>query len=114
MCRSNAQSSLDRYTDFIIKSIQNGLTQSTIVRKLVELGYVGTFTNARSFICKVAAVNDLEIRKYSNGSSKYNDDGIKKGDIDYITRKGISPYLWMYGELIRKHRDYLWKQMSIL
>lgn len=114
LCRSNVRSSLDRYTDFIIKSIQSGLTQSTIARKLAKLGYAGTFTNARSFICKVAAVNDLEIRKYSNGSSKYNDDGSKKIDIHYITRKGIFQYLWMYGELTREHRDYLWKQIPIL
>ena len=62
----------------------------------------------------MAATNDLEIRKYSNGSSKYNDDGSKKIDIDYITRKGIFQYLWMNGELSREHRDYLWKQMPIL
>ena len=114
LCRSNVRSSLDRYTDFIIKSIQSGLTQSTIAKKLAELGYAGTFTNARSFICKVAAANDLEIRKYSNGSSKYNDDESKKMDIDYITRKGIFQYLWMNGELTQEHRDYLWKQMPIL
>lgn len=114
LCRSNVRSSLDRYTDFIIKSIQSGLTQSTIARKLSELGYNGTLANARSFICKIAAANDLEIRKYSNGSSKYNDDGSKKIDVDYITRKGIFQYLWMNGELTQKHRDYLWKQMPIL
>lgn len=33
LCRSNVRSSLDRYTDFIIKSIQSGLTQSTIAKK---------------------------------------------------------------------------------
>lgn len=38
-CRSNVHGSLERYTDFIIKSIQSGLTQSTIARKLADLGY---------------------------------------------------------------------------
>jgi len=114
LCRSNVRSSLDRYTDFIVKSIQSGLTQSAIARKLAELGYTGTFTNVRSFICKVAAANDLEIRKYNNGSSKYNEDGSKKVDIDYITRKGIFQYLWMNGELTQDHRDYLWEQMPVL
>lgn len=114
LCRSNVRSSLDKYTDFIIKSIQSGLTQSTIARKLAALGYAGTFTNVRSFICKVAVANNLEIRKYNNSSSKYNDDGSKKTDIDYITRKGIFQYLWMNGELSQEHKDYLWKQMPIL
>lgn len=50
-CRSNVHGSLERYTDFIIKSIQSGLTQSTIARKLADLGYAGTSTNARQYIC---------------------------------------------------------------
>ena len=57
LCRSNVHGSLERYTDFIIKSIQSGLTQSTIARKLADLGYAGTSTNARQYICKVAYAN---------------------------------------------------------
>lgn len=114
LCHSNVHGSLERYTDFIIKSIQSGLTQSAIARKLADLGYAGTSANARQYICKVAAVNGLELRKYCSGSSKYNDDGSKKPDIDYITRKGIFNYLWMNGELTQAHRNYIWKQMPIL
>lgn len=114
LCRSSVRSPLDTYIDFIIKSIQSGLTQSAIARKLAELGYDGTFTNARLFICKVATANNLEIKKYRNGSCKYNDDGNKKINIDYITRKGIFRYLWMNGELSLEHRDYLWNQTPIL
>lgn len=114
LCRSNTHSVLEKYTDFIIKSIQSGLTQSAIARKLSDLGYSGTSTNAREYICKVASVNNLEIRKYCSGSTKYNDDGSQKPDIDYITRKGIFNYLWMNGELTQTHRDYLWKQMPVL
>lgn len=70
LCRSI----LDKYTDFIIKSIQSGLTQYAVARKLACLGY----TRGRAFICKVVVANNLEFRKYSNGLSKYNDDGSKK------------------------------------
>lgn len=114
LCHSNVHGSLERYTDFIIKSIQSGLTQSAIARKLADLGYAGTSANARQYICKVATVNGLELRKYCIGSAKYNDDGSKKPDVDYITRKGIFNYLWMNGELTKKHKDFLWKQMPIL
>lgn len=114
LCHSNVHGSLERYTDFIIKSIQSGLTQSAIARELADSGYAGTSTNARQYICKIAYVNGLEIKKYSNGSAKYSDDGGKKAKTDYITRKGIFNYLWMNGELTRTHRDFLWNQMPIL
>ena len=37
LCTSNVRSSLDRYTDFIINSIQSGLTQSTIAKNLADM-----------------------------------------------------------------------------
>ncbi|MFW5669441.1 MAG: hypothetical protein ACOCM4_09380 [Acetivibrio ethanolgignens] len=75
LCHSNVHGSLERYTDFIIKSIQRGLTQSAISGKLADWGYAGTSTNGRQYICKVASVNGFEIRKYCNGLAKYKDDG---------------------------------------
>lgn len=114
LCCSNVHSELEKYTDVTIKSIQSGLTQSAIARKLSGMGYSGTSTYARQYICKVASENNLEIQKYCSSSSKYNDDGSRKPDIDYINRKGIFNYLWMNGELTQAHRDYLWEQMPVL
>ena len=114
LCHSNAHGSLEKYTSFIIENIQNGFTQSAIARKLAEQGYAGTLANARQYICKVAAENNLEIRKYCNSSAKYNADGSQKTEIDYITWKGIFNYLWMNGELTQTHREFLWKQIPLL
>lgn len=114
LCHSNAHGALEKYTGFIIENIQNGLTQSAIARRLAEIGYAGTSTNARQYICKVATENNLEIRKYCNGSKKYNADGSPKRDIDHITRKGIFNYLWMNGELTQPHREFIWKQIPLL
>jgi len=115
LCRSNATGSpLDKYTDLIVHDIKSGFTQSTIAKKLKALGYEGTLTNARMYIGKVASANGLEIRKYCNGSVLYNEDGSKKAEFDYITRKGIFQYLWMDGDLTEAHRDHLWKEMPVL
>lgn len=114
LCRSNVHGYLERYSNFIIKSIQSGLTQTAIARKLKKLGYTGTLANARQYTRKIATLSGLQITKYNNGQTKYNDDGSKKQELDYITRKGIFNYLWMNGELTAKHRDFLWRQIPIL
>jgi hypothetical protein len=114
LCRSNVHGHMERYTDFIIKGIQSGLTQSAIARQLADLGYGGTSTNARRYVCMVAEANGLEIAKYSNVQARYKDDGSKKPEMDYIKRKGIFNYLWMNGELTQNHRDYLWEQFPVL
>lgn len=114
LCRSNKHGCLDGYKDFIMKSIQSGLTQSTIARQLTTMGYTGTITNARQYICAVAIQSGLDISKYSNTQAKYDDDGNAKPKVDYITRKGIFNYLWMNGELTMEHHDYLWEQLPVL
>jgi transposase len=114
LCRSKVNGQLESYTDFIIKSIKSGMTQSVIARELINLGYTGTCTNARRHICRVAEINDLELSKYRRRPSQYNDRGEKNPKLDYITRKGIFNYIWMNGELTSEHRNHLWKQFPIL
>ena len=114
LCRSNKHGCLEGYQDFIIKSIQKGLTQSAIARELTSLGYTGTISNARQYICTIALQYGIEISKYSNRKARYNDDGTLKPKLDYITRKGIFNYLWMNTELTQAHHDYLWQQLPIL
>lgn len=114
LCRSNKHGCLEGYKDFIIKSIQSGLTQSTIAKQLTTMGYTGTITNARQYIRTVADQFGLDISKYSNTHAKYDADGNAKPKVDYITRKGIFNYLWMNGELTREHHDYLWEHLPVL
>lgn len=114
LCRSNRHGSLEDYKDIIIKNIQCGMTQSSIARHLKENGYTGTMTNARLYICSVAAQYGLEISKYCGTAIKCNDAGKQKPKADYVTRKGIFNYLWMEGSLEQHHHDFLWKEYSVL
>lgn len=59
------------------------------------MGYTGTVSNARQYICSAARAYGLEIAKYSNACP----EGVKatakgrKPKPDYITRKGIFNHL---------------------
>ena len=114
LCRSNKQGNLDGYKDIIIKSIRNGMTQSSIARHLKESGYTGTSSNARQYICRVAAQYGLEISRYRNTKNRPDDAVEQKPKADYITRKGIFNYLWMDGRLERHHHEFLWEEYPVL
>lgn len=114
LCRSNKQGKLDEYKDIVIKSIQKGMTQSSIARHLKESGYTGTSSNARQYICCVAAQYGLEISKYRNTRIQSDDAVERKSKADYITRKGIFNYLWMNGRLERHHHEFLWEEYPVL
>lgn len=116
LCRSNRQGVLDVFKDFILKEIQKGMTQVAIIRELREMGYTGTATNARQYICSAAKQYGLEIAKYRNASSKCMETANigQKHKADYITRKGIFNHLWMGMELTSWHHRQLWQKYPVL
>ena len=60
LCRSQKKSCLHSQKDFILKSLQNGLTQAEIIRQLIKLGYKKTNTAARTYmnqLCEEYEIN---------------------------------------------------------
>ena len=116
LCRSNRKGALEVFKDFIVKAIQKGMTQSSIARELIGMGYTGTATNARQYICYAARQYGLEIAKYSNVSSKCKETTNigQKHKADYITRKGIFNHLWMGMGLTSWHHSQLWQEYPVL
>lgn len=114
LCRSNKRSALADKTDAIITDIKNGMTASEIAKKFKNAGALYTESNIRQFISKVAKENALAISKYVGTGSKYNKDGSRKPDKEYVTRKGIFNHLWMNIPLSDSHHEALWKKYKIL
>lgn len=93
LCRSNKHSQLESCTDYIIKSIKDGLTASNIAKNLQADGYQYTLSNIRLYVTKLAEQYRLELSKYYRTTAKYDQNGEKKPQVDYITRKGIFNHL---------------------
>ena len=102
LCRIKKHSSLDGYTDYIVKEIMEGKTASTIAKQLKESGENTTLSNIRDFIRRISIQYGLEISKYCDTSSKYTEDGSKKKQRCYVTRKGIFNYLYIFIERYKK------------
>lgn len=117
LCRSSHRSELDKYTDYIIRNIQEGKTKSKIADELAEMGYSKSKGNAMQFISGVAKRYGLKVRKYRsvcNDAHQNKETKRNKTSHERITRKGIFNYLWMGGELSGKHHSYLWKEYPVL
>lgn len=116
LCRNNRHGVLEGFKDFIIKAIREGHTQADMARRLGGMGYTGSASNARQYICSVAEQYGLEIAKYNSLTPKENENGtnIEKPKVDYITRKGIFNYLWMNCELTSWHHAKLREKSPVL
>ncbi len=114
LCRSRKHSSLDIHTNFIINSIKEGQTATSIAKQLKDGGCQCTLSDLRHFITDIANENCLDISKYCRTSPKYDSEGNATPKTDYITRKGIFNHLWMKIELTPSHRECLWNQHGSL
>lgn len=114
LCRSNQQSSLDIHMDFILDSIKEGLTASSIAKRLIATGCQQTSSNIRNYVARLAEEHGFEIAKYRCTSSKYEKKGNEMPKTEHVTRKEIFNHLWMKVSIVPKHREYLWNQYSNL
>lgn len=113
LCRSQKKSCLHSQKDFILKSLQNGLTQAEIIRQLTKLGYQKTNTAARTYMNQLCEEYEINLQKYTSlpTISLGRSDRVK---VDYITRKSIFEFLWMNGNLSIKQHQILWEKYKIL
>ncbi|MDE6052892.1 MAG: transposase, partial [Lachnospiraceae bacterium] len=112
LCRNNKSGCLDKYKNFIIQSIQEGIIQSKIIEQLMDMGYKRSKSNAQQYIKSLVREFGLKPEKYK--SRDLNSDEKKTIELDYITRKGIFNHLWMDVRLSVNHYDYIWNKYPIL
>lgn len=115
LCRSNKRSALDQYKDCIIQLLNDGMTQTETVRKVMELTN-STYgeSNLRNYVGSVITQYGLVVNKYTSTQKTDNGSASKNLKTVYITRKGIFNYLWMGGPLSKEHHDILWDKYDVL
>lgn len=113
LCQNKRHRAPDKYRNFVIEWIQQGITQSRIAEQLQKMGYDKAKGTARRYICRVAQECGLALAKYSNQPLSDKKIGTTKPCV-YITRKRIFNYLWMNKELSKECRTYLWETYPVL
>lgn len=108
LCRSNKHSELESCIGSIIKNIQKGMTASDIAKQLKNQGYQYTLSNIRQYVTSVAKKYGLEVTKYRSSIPKYEQNGVKKQPMGYVTRKDIFNHLWMNIQLAPNHKEYIY------
>lgn len=106
------------YQETIVECLNTGYSKRKTIERIMELGYEGGSINVYDYLRKVEQAtgktfepllymrNKITVLKHKADSvgSKY----------DFITRIGVSRYLWMNGELTAEHQKYIFKQYPIL
>lgn len=108
ICTTELTSGVDRYRDYIIKALSQGICRSNIYRELVKQGLQCGKTATYDYMNRLAEIHgiDVSIMKDATTAQKERQKQIRK--YDYLSRKAVFRYLWMGEELEQRHLAYLY------
>lgn len=109
LCQKEFHSRMDKYHDYIVKSLTSGMSRKDVYNSAIRQGYTGQPSTAYEYMNKIIKHYGIEISVYKSTSA----DAIQKRralqEYDYITRAGLFRYLWMNAAIPPAHKAYLFK-----
>ncbi len=109
VCTPELTSGVDRYRDYIVKALGEGVCRSNIYRELVKQGLRCGKTAAYDYMNRLAEIHgiDISIMKDATPAQKEKQKQIRK--YDYLSRKAVFRCLWMGEELEQGYLAYLYE-----
>ena len=108
LCRRDFRSSvMDQFYDYVIKSLNAGISRKDIYRSILIKGYKGGQTAAYDYMNKVIERFQIDIAVYKSSSAEAVQKKKELQKYDHISRSGVFRFLWMGAELTASHKAYL-------
>ena len=110
LCQKTLRSGMDVYHDYIVKSLEAGISRKDIYKSVVTMGFEGKQTGAYDYMNKLISHYGIEISIYKSTSA----DAIQRkkdlGKYDYVTRAELFRALWMNMEIAPEHKEYVFSK----
>ena len=106
ICQKEFRSGMHTYHDYIVKSLQSGMSRKDIYLSVVAKGYQGKQTAAYDYMNKVVDFYNIDISIYKSTSAEAIKRRNELQKYDYLTRSEIFKFLWMHNEIPQTHKEY--------
>ena len=110
LCRKTLRSGMDAFHDYIVKSLNAGVSRKDIYNSVVAMGFEGKQTGAYDYMNKLIAHYGIEISIYKSTSADAVQRRKRIEEYDYVTRATLFRFLWMNAELPPEHREYIFNK----
>ena len=110
LCRKEFRSNLHIYHDYIVKSLEAGMSRKDIYRNVVTKGYDGKQTAAYDYMNKVIEYYGIDISIGKSTSADSIQSRKELQNYDYFTRAELFRSLWMNFEILPAHKEYVFSK----
>lgn len=107
LCRKDFRSGMDQFYDYVIKSLNAGISRKDVYRSILAKGYKGGQTAAYDFMNKIIERFQIDIAVYKSSSAEAVQKKKELQKYDHISRSGVFRFLWMGAELTGNHKACL-------
>jgi predicted transcriptional regulator len=110
LCQKKIQSIMHTYHDYIVKSLQAGMSRSDVYNSVIAKGYTGKRTAAYDYMNKIIEYYDIDISVYKSSSAEaiQKRKGMQK--YDYVTRAELFKALWFNADIPANHKNYIFNK----
>lgn len=98
VCAPELRSGVDKYRDFILQSLAEGICRSNILREMRKRGLDCGNTAAYNYMNRLAEVHGIELTPMENCSPEQKAKRLEICKYSYLPRKDVFRYLWMGDE----------------
>ena len=106
ICQKEFRSGMHVYHNYIVKSLQSGMSRKDIFRSVRSKGYQGKQTAAYDYMNRVVDFYSIDISLYKSASAETIRRRKELQKYDYLTRAEIFKFLWMNKEIPQAHKEY--------
>ena len=110
LCRKTLRSSIDAYHDYIVESLESGISRKDIYDNVVEMGFKGKQTCAYDYMNKLISHYGIEVSIYKSTSAEAIQRRKQIQEYDYVTRSALFKFVWMNTELSSDHKEYVFNK----
>lgn len=107
VCTPELTSGVDRYRDYIVKTLAAGMCRINIYRELVIKGLKCGKTAAYNYMNYLAKVYHIEPSYMKDTTPEQKNIQNHIQQFDYISRRDVFRFLWIGNELKPEHLSYL-------
>ena len=110
LCQKKIRSIMHTYHDYIVKSLQAGMSRSDVYNSVILKGYTGKRTAAYDYMNKIVEYYNIDISVYKSSSAETIQKRKSIQKYDYVTRAELFKALWFNADIPTNHKNYIYNR----
>jgi len=114
LCQRTLRNGMDAYHDFIVESLESGMSRKDIQDSVTAMGFKGKRTCAYDYMNRLIEYYGIKVSIYKSTSVEAKQKQKRILEYEYITRTDVFKFMWMNADLSYEHKEHVFSKYPLL